>query len=44
MKKNTKSIEQILNALFYTVKDTIVHPDERNCQKNMPAKNTQEFS
>ena len=30
--------------LFYAVKDTIVHPDERNCQKNMPAKNTQDFS
>ena len=29
----TKTIERILNGLFYTVKDTVVHPYERNCQR-----------
>ena len=43
-KNTTKTIDQILNGLIYTVKDTIVDPYERNCQKyRMFAKNEQNF-
>ena len=37
-KITTKTIERILNGLFYTVKDTVVHPYERNCQRMKDAR------
>ena len=37
-KFTTKIFERILNGLFYTVKDTVVHPYEGNCRRTKAAR------